>query len=140
MIHAVQKFFEQTGQSWHFQVCSFMGVTARNISGSTLYAALNLNNRKGSRCSAKSRCDLIAKWVGMDFLLVNEVSVIGCKMLVSIHEALCIAKGNDMPFGDMNVVFAGDFAQLPPVGQRSLYSRSISHRVSSPGVQADVFG
>ncbi|KAF8122154.1 hypothetical protein EV363DRAFT_1140523, partial [Boletus edulis] len=66
--------------------------------------------------------------------------VVGRRLLVSIHEALCIAKGNDMPFGGINIIFAGDFAQLPPVGQRSLYSRTRSRRVSNPGVQADLFG
>ncbi|KAF8130603.1 hypothetical protein EV363DRAFT_1144288, partial [Boletus edulis] len=38
------------------------------------------------------------------------------------------------------IIFAGDFAQLPPVGQRSLYSRTRSHTVSNPSIQADLFG
>ena len=140
VVHAIQEFFTRTGQARRFQVCSFMGVAARNVSGSTLHAALNLNERRGSGYSAKSRRDLIAKWEGVDFLLVDEVSVIGRKMLVSIHEALCIAKGNDLPFGGVNIVFAGDFAQLPPVGQRSLYCRTNGHNVSTPRAQSDVFG
>ncbi|KAF8123177.1 hypothetical protein EV363DRAFT_1100578, partial [Boletus edulis] len=44
------------------------------------------------------------------------------------------------PFGGVNVIFAGDFGQLPPVGQRALYSRVKCHSVSNPKVQADVFG
>lgn len=113
LIHAIQEFFLWTGQAWRFRVCSLMGVAARNISGSTLHVALNLNERRGSRFSVKSRCDLIAKWEGVDFLLIDKVSVIGHKMFVSIHVALCITKGNNLPFGGVNIVFAGDFAQLP---------------------------
>ena len=139
VIQAIQQFFARTGQARRFRVCSFMGVAARNVSGSTLHAALNLNERMGSRYSARSKRDLIAKWEGVNFLLVDEVSVIGRKMLVSIHEALCIAKGNDLPFGGVNIVFAGDFAQLPPVGQRSLYCRTNSHNVANPRAQADIF-
>ena len=140
VIQAVQEFFKQAGQARRFRVCSFMGVAARNVARSTLHAALNLNDRKGSRLSAKSRRDLITKCEGVDFLLVDEVSVVGRKLLVTIHEALCIAKGNDLPFGDVNIIFAGDFAQLPPVGQRSLYSQTKGHNISNPNVQADVFG
>ena len=140
VIQAIQEFFKRTGQPRRFRVCSFMGVAARNVSGSTLHSALNLNERKGTKFSAKSRRDLITKWEGVDFLLVDEVSVIGQKLLVSIHEALCIAKGNDLPFGGVNIIFAGDFAQLPPVGQRALYSRPRSRNVANTSVQADVFG
>jgi hypothetical protein len=37
----------------------------------------------------------------------------------------------DLPFGGMNIIFAGDFTQLPPVGGSSLYSESIGTRVHS---------
>ncbi|KAF8123176.1 hypothetical protein EV363DRAFT_1139644, partial [Boletus edulis] len=89
VIQALKKFFDKTQQSRRFRVCSFMGVAAKNVSGSTLHSALNLNDRKGSRLSAKSRRDLIVKWDGVDFLFVDEKSVIGRKLLVSMHEALC---------------------------------------------------
>jgi hypothetical protein len=35
----------------------------------------------------------------------------------------------DIPFGGMNIVFAGDFAQLPPVGGASLYSSTVGTQV-----------
>ncbi|KAF8123676.1 hypothetical protein EV363DRAFT_1114582, partial [Boletus edulis] len=90
VIQAIQEYFNRVGQSRWFRVCSFMGVAARNIYGSTLHAALNLNDRKGSKMSAKARRDLITKWEGVNFLFVDEVSVVGRRLLVSIHEALCI--------------------------------------------------
>lgn len=140
VILALNEFFRQVGQSRRFRVCSYMGVAARNVSGTMLHSALNLNERRGSGMNTKSIRDLITKWDGVDFLFVDEVSVIGRKMMVSIHKALCAAKGNDLPFGGMNIIFAGDFGQLPPVAQSALYKRSIGRKVSDPGVQADVFG
>ena len=47
VIQAIQEFFKQAGQACHFHMCSFMDVAAKNVSGSTLHTALNLNNRKG---------------------------------------------------------------------------------------------
>ncbi|KAF9460480.1 hypothetical protein BDZ94DRAFT_1169748 [Collybia nuda] len=37
----------------------------------------------------------------------------------------------DLPFGGMNVIFAGDFAQLPPVGGQSLYNGNVGTQIHS---------
>ncbi|EDR08306.1 uncharacterized protein LACBIDRAFT_297853 [Laccaria bicolor S238N-H82] len=44
----------------------------------------------------------------------------------------------DKPYGGINMIFAGDFAQWPPVGGQSLYSHSVGTQVHSglkPGGQ-----
>ena len=51
---------------------------------------------------------------GVDYLFIDEVSMIGCEMLHNISRALTEAKGSMMAFGGVNVIFAGDFAQLTP--------------------------
>ena len=61
-------------------------------------------------------------WEGVDFLLIDEVSMISCEFLFEISEALSRAKGNVATFGGINIIFTGDFAQLPPVKQTRLYS------------------
>src|SRR6202795_4030000 len=40
-------------------------------------------------------------------------------------------KEYELPFGGMNFIFAGDFAQLLPVGGASLYSGSVGTQVHS---------
>ena len=44
-------------------------------------------------------------------------------MLYKIHLALTIAKECDKPFGGINVIFAGDFCQLPAVGDTRMYTK-----------------
>ncbi|KAJ7161930.1 hypothetical protein C8R43DRAFT_831160, partial [Mycena crocata] len=61
--------------------------------------------------------------------------MVGCAMLHDISQALSMAKGNDLAFGGINVVFAGDFAQLPPVGQKALYAHMDSKAISSAGTK-----
>ena len=49
--------------------------------------------------------------------------MISCRLLCEVSEALSDAKGNTSPFGGINIVFVGDLAQLPPVGETRLFSR-----------------
>ncbi|KAF8123346.1 hypothetical protein EV363DRAFT_1180216, partial [Boletus edulis] len=49
VIDALQQFFNHTRQGRRFRVCSFMGVAAENVSGSTLHSALNLNEWHNNR-------------------------------------------------------------------------------------------
>ncbi|KAJ3965945.1 hypothetical protein EV361DRAFT_772197, partial [Lentinula raphanica] len=66
--------------------------------------------------------------------------MIGCGFLYRISSALSKAKQCDKPFGGINVIFAGDFAQLSPVGDASLCTRVNTNRVSTSIGQNMVFG
>ena len=119
VFNALRAFFEAKNQARRFRVCSYMGIAAKNVGGMTLHAGLCLG--KGDK-RARSKEDLISMWNGVDFLLIDEVSMISCEFLVTISESLSEAKGNSRPFGGINIIFAGDFAQLPPILQARLFS------------------
>jgi len=120
VIHALKHYFICRGQERRLRLTSYTGVAAQNISGMTIHAALNLNQLKKNGPQSKTVHDLQVMWEGVDFLFIDEVSMIGCKLLHHISEALIQAKGNNSPFGGINIIFAGDFAQLPPVGETRL--------------------
>lgn len=94
---------------------------------------LDLNHKSGP---SKATCNLIAMWEGIDYLFIDKVSMTGCDFLLSISEALTTAKGNTMAFRGMNVVFAGDFAQLPPIGQKRLFSHLDTWTIAQGGTKA----
>lgn len=108
IINALTDYFALRGESRRLRLASFTGIAAKNINGTTLHTALAL----------------VAMWAGVDYLFIDEVSMIGCTLLLQIHDALVDAKGCTEPFGGMSIIFAGDFAQLPPVNQTKLFSRA----------------
>ena len=57
-------------------------------------------------------------------LFVDEVSIVGAKMLLEIHKRLQRIKGvsDDAIFGRVSILAVGDLYQLPPVGQAPLLS------------------
>jgi hypothetical protein len=109
----------------------------------TLHAALMLGDHYRNALSTKSKRDLITMWEGVDYLFIDEISMVGCAMLHDISRALSVAKGNDSAFGGISVIFAGDFAELPPVGQKKLFAHLDSNDITRAATtygQKVVFG
>ena len=105
-----------------------MGIAAKNINGMTLHQLLCLNTKSSSRKNNKYQQELRNLWEGVKYLFIDEVSMIGCIFLYKIHETLCKATGDTRPFGGISIIFAGDFAKLPPVKATHLYARIDTHK------------
>ncbi|KAJ3846650.1 hypothetical protein EV368DRAFT_25879, partial [Lentinula lateritia] len=61
-------------------------------------------------------------------------------ILLKISRALSQAKDNTAPFGGINIIFAGDFAQLGPVREQRLFSYIDTRRATTMHGQEIVFG
>jgi hypothetical protein len=65
-------------------------------------------------------------------MFIDEVSMLACHDMYKISSQLAKALNvHEKPFGGVNVIFAGDFAQLPPVAGASLYSGMVGTQVDS---------
>lgn len=56
-----------------------------------------------------------AKWLTTDVLIVDEVSMMSCKLFDMLNHIGQKVRKNVAPFGGIQVLFFGDFYQLPPV-------------------------
>ena len=73
-----------------------------------------------------------ARLEGVDYIFIDEISMVACHDLYKISAQLAKATGRiDVPFGGVNMIFAGDFAQLPPVGGAPLYSGVVGTQIES---------
>lgn len=50
-----------------------------------------------------------------DVLIIDEVSMLGPYLFDTIERVCRAMKGNDKPFGGMQIILSGDFFQLPPI-------------------------
>jgi ATP-dependent DNA helicase PIF1 len=59
---------------------------------------------------------LKAIWKGTDILIVDEVSMLSLKLFNMLNDIGKVIRCNQKPFGGIQLIFSGDFYQLPPVG------------------------
>jgi len=73
--------------------------------------------------SIKNKTLLRDEWHNIDILLLDETSLLNAQLLCEIDHALQYAKEHpEAWFGDVSVIFAGDFLQYPPVAGTALYT------------------
>ena len=110
-------------QSFGWNIVRFVApsrIAASNLAkGSTIHHALGLAIFDGDsdtvQCeSGKAKFHRLRKlFEGCKVLIVDEISMVGCRMLRDIHSRLCeIMQCENKPFGGMCVVLMGDFVQL----------------------------
>ena len=116
------------------------GTSAKQIGGMTVHKGLGISialkaNGRGNRKAGESNEDYAVgisvrnrtlirdEWRHVLWLFIDEVSLVGAQLLAQIDHALRYAKEKENEwFGGINIIFAGDFYQYPPVGSTPLYS------------------
>ena len=123
VIPCVKTVFRELGCS-DLLVSATTGVAAQLIGGSTIDSLCKFSRRqKHDDDDRTDSQDVPNYWVTCRFLILDEASMLGCKKLSKISNALCKIKGNDLPFGGLHVLFCGDFQQLKPVQDTPLFVR-----------------
>jgi ATP-dependent DNA helicase PIF1 len=113
--HAFERFKD-------IQVTALTGCAAvlLNCKAKTLHswAGIGLGNGTIEQLVAKIKKNKFAKalWKCTDVLVVDEVSMLSLKLFNVLNEIGKVIRGNQKPFGGIQLVFSGDFFQLPPVG------------------------
>lgn len=91
-----------------------------NCKAKTLHswAGIGLGNGTIEELVTKIKKKKTAKtiWKQTDILIVDEVSMLSLKLFNTLNEIGKAVRCNMKPFGGIQVIFSGDFYQLPPVG------------------------
>jgi ATP-dependent DNA helicase PIF1 len=93
-----------------------------NSSAKTLHSwsGIGLGNGTVDQLITKIKKNIFAKrvWKETDILVVDEVSMLSLKLFNTLNEIGKAIRGNLNPFGGIQLIFSGDFFQLPPVGDK----------------------
>ena len=60
-------------------------------------------------------------WQQTQTLIIDEISMIDADLFDKLEAIARIVRGNSRPFGGMQLIVCGDFAQLPPVKAKGGY-------------------
>lgn len=105
------------------QVCALTGTAAvlLNMKAKTIHSWSGIKIAMGTKDAiikkAINNRTTLSNWRTTKILIIDEVSMMSLKIFDILEEIARITrKGLSRPFGGMQVIFSGDFYQLPPVG------------------------
>lgn len=122
LIKYIQKDAARKGH--RIQVCALTGCAAvlLECKAKTLHSWAGIGLGTGSLDQLVTKIMknrfLKGNWKDTDILVVDEVSMMSQKLFELLDAIGKTIRKNSRPFGGIQLIFSGDFYQLPPVGDR----------------------
>jgi hypothetical protein len=114
VLNAISAFFSQHNEAFHFLIVAPTGSAAALLAGSTYHSMLGINEKTGGATN-KALAQVRTRLAGVDYIFLDEVSMLSSHSLYKISAQLCrVMNQLETAFGGVNMIFAGDFGQLPP--------------------------
>jgi hypothetical protein len=134
VIKALMNFFKSRNESHRFVVLAPTRTATALLLGSTYHSFLGvpidsqtaLGNETTNNAQVKTGLD------GVEDIFLDKVFMVSCNDNYKISSQLAKALNEfDLPYGGINMIFSGDFSQLPPVFGLPLYSGTVGTLASS---------
>ncbi|CAF4215135.1 unnamed protein product, partial [Adineta steineri] len=125
LIRAVTKYFLITKRIQMMRKLAPTRIAAAEIGGLTIHSFLGEPRNSGKPRTIKLGDSKLEKqWGLVEYLLIDEMSMVGLTLLAKLNRILSTAKHVDpqIPFGGINVIFFGDYLQYRPVYDTPLYT------------------
>ncbi|CAF1532473.1 unnamed protein product, partial [Rotaria sp. Silwood1] len=125
LIRALSKYFLVTKRMQMMRKLAPTGIAAAEIGGMTIHSFLGEQRNSGKPRTIKpGDLKLEKEWRLVEYLLIDEMSMVGLNLLAKLNRIICSAKRVDpqVPFGGVNVIFFGDYLQYRPVYDAPLHT------------------
>jgi GTPase SAR1 family protein len=103
-------------------VTASTGIAATHLNGMTIHSWSGIGIKDhlgmGDLSSMKDKKYLRTHLEAVKVLIIDEVSMLHGRQLNMVNQVLKYFKDSSDPFGGIQVVFCGDFYQLPPIGSQ----------------------
>lgn len=103
-------------------VTASTGIAATHIGGTTIHSfsgigiETNIDDYKLEKILEREK--LVKKIQNTKVLIIDEISMLDAQTLDNVNKVLKEIKNPTLPFGGVQVIFVGDFFQLPPVARK----------------------
>lgn len=102
-----------------YAVTASTGIASTHISGSTIHSwsGIGIKDRMTSYelDALEEKQNVYKRWNNTSVLIIDEVSMLHANFIDMLDKVAKHIRRSDKPFGGMQVVFTGDFFQLPPI-------------------------
>ncbi|CAF0953354.1 unnamed protein product [Rotaria sordida] len=125
LIRALTKYFLVTKRMQMMRKLAPTGIAAAEIDGMTIHSFLGeQRNSRKPRTIKPGDSKLEKEWRPVEYLLIDEMSMVGLTLLAKLNRIISTAKHVDpqVPFGGVNVIFFGDYLQYRPVFDAPLHT------------------
>ena len=138
VIKSLISFFEKNNEAHRIVILAPTGSAAALLNGSTYHSVLGIGSDSHRRPQNEQTtlAQVRTRLQGVDYIFIDEISMIACHEIYKISAQLSKARNcTNSPFGGVNMIFAGDFAQLKPVMGQALYNESVETILSKSQTQ-----
>jgi hypothetical protein len=105
-----------------YAVTASTGIAATHIGGTTIHSwsgmGIKENLKKSDLEILQQNEHLYKRWNNTKVLIIDEISMLHKNFLDGLDQIGKTLRRNNLPFGGIQIVFCGDFFQLPPVVKR----------------------
>ncbi|WP_019519668.1 helix-turn-helix domain-containing protein [Faucicola boevrei] len=122
-------------------VTASTGIASTHMNGMTIHswAGIGILDELTSKdlTRIKRRTQLVDRMQRTQVLVIDEISMLHLKQFDMINQVLQFVKENEKPFGGVQLLVAGDFFQLPPIGNPNETNRDKFAFMSQSWLDAD---
>jgi hypothetical protein len=102
-----------------YAVTASTGIASTHIGGMTIHAWSGIGIRQNllpyEMDTLEEKQNLYKRWNDTQVLIIDEISMMHASFVDMLDKLAKYMRRNEKPFGGMQIVFTGDFFQLPPV-------------------------
>jgi ATP-dependent DNA helicase PIF1 len=115
----IKEIYKVLSKTANVGITSLTGISAVVLGGSTVHSYLGI--RLGDE-SCEKLCKRIKynkfmanRWRRLDVLIIDEISMLSIELFEKLEQIARIMRSSDRVFGGIQLLFSGDFLQLPTV-------------------------
>jgi ATP-dependent DNA helicase PIF1 len=124
-----------------YAVTASTGIASTHINGTTIHSWSGIGIKDKLHAydldALEEKQNLYKRWNETQVLIIDEVSMLHANFVDMLDRVAKHLRRNEKPFGGMQVVFTGDFFQLPPVVRFA--PRGQSEEIYEEGVPPSVY-